>query len=167
MKIKCDYCAIEFNRKPSQVNKRKQHFCSRNCQHKGKILSEETRLKMSEGAKSLKGIKRSEEFKKRLSLTRSGVNSPMWKGNRVGYKSLHAWISRNWGKQKLCEVCGTTNAIKFEWANLNGIYDRDRLNWKRMCCSCHSKYDNKIKNINNNYEKTRQTKKTVEEVSEY
>jgi hypothetical protein len=146
MLIKCDLCKKEFNRKPSQVFKRKQHFCSRSCMSKGIIFSDSARKKMSDGAKSLKGSKRSEKARKNIALAKMGDKHPLWKGDSVGYCALHEWIKRNWGVKKLCEICGTTVAKKFEWANL-GVYDRDRRNWKRMCCSCHQKYDGKITNL--------------------
>lgn len=76
-----------------------------------------------------------------------GEKHPNWKGNDVGYKGLHSWIGDNWGRSRLCEECGTTTAKKFEWANLNNTYNRERKNWKRMCCSCHDKLDATINNI--------------------
>lgn len=78
-----------------------------------------------------------------------GEKHPLWKGDNVGYSALHEWISFNWGKPKLCEQCGTTESKKFQWANL-GIYNRDRKNWKRMCASCHHKFDNLVNNFTKN-----------------
>ena len=46
----------------------------------------------------------------------------------------------------LCEICGTTTAKKFEWANMTGHYE-DVNDYKRMCASCHDKHDGIIKNI--------------------
>ena len=34
----------------------------------------------------------------------------------------------------------------YDWANLTGHYD-DPNDYKRMCRSCHWKYDERIKNI--------------------
>lgn len=60
--------------------------------------------------------------------------------------SLHHRVRVLRGKPSLCEDCGTTTAKKFEWANLTGRYD-DINDYKRLCTSCHSKFDKKILNI--------------------
>lgn len=78
-----------------------------------------------------------------------GDKHPNWKGDAVGYKGLHTWITDNWGRPSLCEQCGTTKSKKFQWANL-GIYNRERKNWKRMCASCHHKFDNLVNNFTKN-----------------
>jgi len=64
---------------------------------------------------------------------------PLWKGDNVGYTSLHEWIGVNWGKARnyLCK-CGKQ---ALDWANLNNVYNRNRENWEPMCRSCHKKYD--------------------------
>lgn len=145
MIIQCQKCNKDINRKPSHV--RKQNFCSRKCLASGYIYTQEQRDNLSAKGKLLKGLKRSPEACRNIALAKMGDKNPHWKGDDVGYTSLHEWINNNWGKLRKCEVCDTEDAKKFEWANLNGIYNRDRVNWKRMCCSCHCKYDNKIMNI--------------------
>ena len=88
---------------------------------------------MPKGVKGFqKGYHSPTEFKK-------AEEHPRWKGDDVGYASLHEWISVNWGKAKQfdCE-CGK-QAI--DWANITNIYDRVRENWKPMCRSCHKKFD--------------------------
>ncbi len=62
------------------------------------------------------------------------------------YGAYHHKVRRLRGTPSLCEICGTTHAKKFEWANLTGHYD-DINDYKRMCTSCHSRFDNKILNI--------------------
>lgn len=48
---------------------------------------------------------------------------------------------------KRCDVCSTEEANKhYDWANLTGKY-HDVTDYKRMCRSCHWKYDGKINNI--------------------
>lgn len=61
------------------------------------------------------------------------VNSPE-------YKALHNWIIKNWGKGP-CEIEDCRSTINIEWANLTGVYDKNRDNWMRMCRSHHRKYD--------------------------
>ena|SRR3990167_9457645 len=85
----------------------------------------------------IKGFRKSyhpkTEFKK-------GKLHPLWKDGKVGYKSLHEWIGVNWGKAKEF-IC--THCIKraLDWANVNGIYNRERENWMPLCRSCHKKFD--------------------------
>jgi hypothetical protein len=59
----------------------------------------------------------------------------------IPYKTLHNRVRRLYGRPSLCEVCGTTTAKRFEWANVTGVYAIGRENWKRMCHSCHSRFD--------------------------
>ncbi len=66
---------------------------------------------------------------------------PNWKGDKVGYNSLHDWIYRNLGKAKKCQDCGSIE--KVEWSNISLEYKRDLNDWQKLCYSCHRKYDNK------------------------
>lgn len=69
-----------------------------------------------------------------------------WKGDAAKYAALHLRVQRVRGKPSKCEVCGTTTAKRFEWANMTGNY-ADPMDYKRMCCSCHHKHDGTIRNI--------------------
>jgi len=62
-----------------------------------------------------------------------------WKGNKVGYFSLHGWLSRNYGKPELCEECGSTENV--QWASKNYKYTRVRTDWIHLCYGCHRIYD--------------------------
>ena len=75
-----------------------------------------------------------------------GENNSSWKGNKAGYAALHYRVEKVRGKPQKCDVCLENKKQKYEWANLTGKYE-DVEDYKRMCCSCHAKYDNKIKNI--------------------
>lgn len=70
-----------------------------------------------------------------------------WKGDKVSKVGLHQWVRRKRGTPSLCEVCGTTEKRKYEWANVDHKYRRVLEDFIRMCTSCHRKYDIK----NNNY----------------
>lgn len=86
-----------------------------------------------------KGVKGFQKGVHHISEFKNGKLHPLWKGNKVGYKSLHEWIGSNWGKAKnyFC-LCGKQ---ALDWANINNIYDRNRENWQTMCRSCHKKFD--------------------------
>lgn len=76
--------------------------------------------------------------------TRRGMDEtkhPKWKGDKVGYAGIHDWMTKHFGQPAECEVCGLEDSTrKYHWANLTN-YLRDRKDWKRMCVSCHRKYD--------------------------
>lgn len=76
-------------------------------------------------------------FKKGL----TGKKSVNWKGDQVGYSGLHRWVYKTLGKPNLCENCGTENAKKYEWANISKKYKRNIADWKRLCTSCHHRFD--------------------------
>ena len=70
-----------------------------------------------------------------------GKHHQNWKGDDAGYGSLHERLNNRFGTPKKCEQCGTTDSKKtYEWANLTGNY-RDIADYKRMCRSCHKKFD--------------------------
>ena len=66
-----------------------------------------------------------------------------WKGDDVGYVSLHTWIARKLGKPKKCQYCGIDNLRprQFNWANISRQYKRDLTDWIRLCTKCHKAYD--------------------------
>lgn len=100
--------------------------------------TEATKKKLS---KALKGRVRSPEYRRNISKGKLGEKNGLWKGDAVGYQALHTWIRTHWGTPKLCEHCEDTEAKAYDWANVTGIYNRQRKNWKRLCRSCHIKLD--------------------------
>lgn len=87
----------------------------------------------------------------KMGISRRANKNPNWAGNKVKYISLHQWIYRNYGVPDKCEIDGCKYPKQgssylitrptLQWANITGIYDRDRKNWKMMCRSCHAKFD--------------------------
>lgn len=67
-----------------------------------------------------------------------GKNNPMWKGENVGYTSLHEWVRNRMPLPKVCSICKATKNIDL---SNNGTYDRELKNWAWRCRSCHMKYD--------------------------
>lgn len=83
----------------------------------------------------------------RKNIDQSGKNNPNWKGIRAKYQAFHKRLYTQMGKPKKCDICGTEDENKhYDWANLTGKYN-DPKDYKRMCRSCHCKYDGIYKNI--------------------
>jgi len=76
-----------------------------------------------------------------------GPNNDNWKGEKANLSSKHRRLYRAFGQPSKCDVCGTTDKTKsYDWANLTGDYDNP-ADFKRMCRSCHWKYDKKHMNF--------------------
>jgi hypothetical protein len=73
--------------------------------------------------------------------SRKGKDNPNWLGDSVGYFALHEWVRKWKGKPQVCESCGTTEAKKYEWANVDHKYRRVLDDYIQMCTKCHRKYD--------------------------
>lgn len=56
------------------------------------------------------------------------------------YRGKHKRVENLRGKPRLCENCGTTTAMRYEWANVSGNYD-DPNDFIRLCVLCHRKRD--------------------------
>lgn len=92
--------------------------------------------------KGKKGFQKGHGFwkgKKRLNMMCE--NNPTWKGDKVGYLALHAWIYRRLGTPKFCVECKSISATRYDWANISGKYFRDVSDYRRLCRKCHKKFD--------------------------
>lgn len=135
---------------------RKSHLG--NTSRRGKKASEETRRKISEAGKgrkcTRKGVPLPERTKKLISEALKGKNEGelnwIWKGDDVGYRTLHRWVERHLGfHPSNCSVCGTSGKLtgkvqlhwNIQWANLSRKYLRNLTDWAPMCTKCHGKYD--------------------------
>lgn len=78
-----------------------------------------------------------------ISEAKRGKYNNMWKGNKVGYNAVHAWVNRNKPRVDKCQNCGKESK-KLDLANLDGKYNRDLNNYKYFCRRCHMKYDYKM-----------------------
>ena len=106
-----------------------------------------------------KGIGHTEETKLKISQNnywngKTGKLHPQWRGDKVGYSGIHAWVYKHLGKAKKCE---NPNCIyprvgskgrflkktkRYEWANKDHKYRRNLKDWISLCVSCHKLYDN-------------------------
>lgn len=130
----CLNCKKNFlwSASPSRVKLKWGKFCSKNCKSKY----------WTPFIKPWKNsIGKPAHNRGKIQLSTRDENNPNWKGDRVKYGGLHAWIVLRLGKPKKCELCGITSSKKYEWANKSGEYKRDLSDWIRLCTSCHHKYD--------------------------
>jgi len=74
-----------------------------------------------------------------------GERNPSWKGDRVGYASLHEWIRKVKPKPEFCENCKIKPA--YEVANISQKYKRDPNDFEWLCRKCHQTKDGRIKNL--------------------
>ncbi len=76
-----------------------------------------------------------------------GDKNIMWRGNDAGYSAIHKWLYRQLGKANYCSNCNTTDAKKYEWANISKEYRRNVADWISLCTSCHQRYDESRKTM--------------------
>jgi len=87
-------------------------------------------------------------------------NNSSWKGNDATYAALHYRVISAKGRPKKCEICGTTDESKlYDWACVGDYKNID--DYKRMCRSCHWKYDKVGNNFPNHLEKPSSLSKNV------
>ncbi len=112
----------------------------------GKHLSEETKKKMSESRKKLglHTVFTPEQIEK-IRRPKIGEKNPMWKGDKVSYKSLHDWVRRNLPIPELCQICKQSKP--YDAANISGKYLRDLSDWKYLCRKCHMNSDGRMYNL--------------------
>ena len=110
---------------PKGIYKRTKKHLNSGCFTKGHIMSDEIRQKIR---KTLTGRKRVVAF---------GEFSPNWRGDMVGYRGIHSWIEKTFGKPNRCEECKNKGDWRYEWSNLSGKYKRQRSDWERLCVYCH------------------------------
>lgn len=121
----CKACNRKFKTWPCYIKRGGGIFCSKKCRG---IYEYPTRDKFI-------------ETNKKIVSNQKGKNNFNWKGDRVGYKGFHWRLNEYLGKPKFCELCGTTIAKQFHWANKSKKYKYDFNDYFRLCISCHRKLD--------------------------
>lgn len=95
------------------------------------------------------GKKLSKEHIERISIGHKGKNlcekNGMWKGDNVGYLSLHEWVINRKIKPLFCEIC--LKEKKLELANISGKYKRDINDYQWLCRRCHMKSDGRLQKL--------------------
>ena len=69
-----------------------------------------------------------------------GADNPAWKGDDVGYVSLHKWVKRQYWEAKECVYCGARDR-RIEWASISHKAKRDLDDYIPLCVPCHRRYD--------------------------
>jgi len=85
------------------------------------------------------------ELSKQRSLSRMAEKNPMWKGDDVGYGSLHTWVRKRKTKPSLCENCKIKPSN--DLANISQKYKRELTDWEWLCRKCHMNSDGRMKNL--------------------
>ncbi len=101
------------------------------------------------GEKVIWNLMRRHGIKARTAAKRNqwGEANTGWKGSGASYSAMHQRLYKRFGKPDFCQHCGrTTQERQYDWASLgndlNDIHD-----YIRLCRSCHTKYDGKVKNL--------------------
>lgn len=84
----------------------------------------------------------SEKFAADISKRQAASGNSNWKGDKVGYDALHAWIKRHKTKAKMCNDCGLVPP--YDLANISQEYKRDLLDWEWLCRKCHMAKDGRL-----------------------
>ena len=93
------------------------------------------------------GFRHKEESKEKIGNKNRDSGSGMWKGDYVGYRSIHFWISRRLGRaqEKNCiDCCVSGEEKRLEWSNIDHQYRRDIKDYHARCISCHRKHDKEL-----------------------
>jgi len=58
------------------------------------------------------------------------------------YDRIHEWLCYHFSKKKICDICKTKVAKKYEFALKKKYkYRKNRNNFFELCSSCHRRYD--------------------------
>ena len=60
-----------------------------------------------------------------------------WKGDEVGYRGVHMWVVKNYGKAFYCSNKSNHKSPRYHWANISGEYKRDISDWRQLCPTCN------------------------------
>jgi hypothetical protein len=141
--VKCSKCSRKFKTYLSKIKLGGGKYCSIKCRCES--------IRGNGNPKYWLGKKRNPELMEKLhSLTRGKYredNSPVWKGDEVGYSGLHMWVRGKLGAHpKFCEFCGIMGkqngrSWSIQWANKSGLYKRNISDWLHLCIKCHHSYD--------------------------
>lgn len=105
-------------------------------EHREKLKVSHEGLNNSPATQFKKGLT---PWNKGLAGYGAGKKNGVWKGDKVGYYALHAWVKRQLGKANQCSNCSSVKNI--QWANASHEYKRVVEDWIQLCVFCHREYD--------------------------
>lgn len=82
------------------------------------------------------------EYHDKLRTTKLAERNPQWKGDNVGYASLHEWVRNHKRKPDLCKKC--KKHPPYDLTNISGKYKRDLNDWEWLCRKCHMENDGRM-----------------------
>ena len=140
------------------IKRSPEHKLKISLANKGRIFTYEHRKKISISRIGLpspmKGKHHSKEAKRKLSKARRGQhNSPETEfkknpnsfkaQNMKTYYSIHRWVRKNKGVPTICTMASTKDRCSpyFDWANINGEYEKDLDDYASVCRKHHFRYD--------------------------
>lgn len=145
--LNCEWCGDKTYKRMAQIVSHKHHYCSQECRikalnHNRVPWNKGTVGVMKPNSTSFKKGQRASvatEFKRR---------EHVFKGTLSEYKYIHYKVGVLFGKLEQCENCGKDGLTgrKIHWANITGVYDTNRSNWRRLCVRCHAINDERIPN---------------------
>jgi hypothetical protein len=60
-----------------------------------------------------------------------------WKGDKVGYRTLHKWVEIHLGKANHCSKDINHKSTRYHWSNISKEYKRILTDWIQLCPSCN------------------------------
>jgi len=128
----CLKCSKPFKASPSSHRK----YCSKKCEGFAK-RGENNHFYGKKHSPITKSI--ISAAKKGVSVNKESKNTN-WKGSKVGYCALHAWVRRHKPKPALCEKCYTNQPRELA-LRPNKEYERKLDNFQWLCIKCHRAQD--------------------------
>lgn len=87
-----------------------------------------------------KGIKLSDDIRKKMSDTKRSITLYNFKGDDAAYNTKHQWVYLRKGKANQCTNCGKINN-RIHWSNVDHKYRRNVDDYVALCAKCHKRYD--------------------------
>lgn len=143
-------CTEEWRRRKSEEYSMPVDVLAVRSLYESGLTQEETANALGLTRKVIERVMRQNKILARKAAKRDqwGDKNTNWRGDSATKSKLHRRLDRRFGKPKKCSTCGTTDGTRtYDWANLTGHYT-DINDYKRMCRSCHWKFDKKFLNFN-------------------
>jgi len=83
-----------------------------------------------------------EKTREKFRVSKIGERNVNWKGNDVGYGSLHEWVKNRLTEPERCEKCRKKK--KLDLCNRSGKYLRRLDDWEWLCRRCHMVSDGRL-----------------------